>query len=628
MLYQIRNAKLTVGGNIILEHFDFTIKGSEKAALVGANGAGKTVFLRMIAGQLPLEKDEKSIHQGIYTSGNVTIGLLEQTPFAGSERTVQEEIMAVCPEEDLWDRARFDFEQEYDRVFTGFGFSKQDKEKKLSDFSGGERTKIAFIRLLLMRPDLLLMDEPTNHLDLESVQWLEGYLRSYPGAVLVVSHDRFFLDETADMVYELENGTLTRYAGNYSAYRKEKQRAAAAAMKRWRRQQEEIAREEELIRRFRNRPNKASFARSRKKMLERMERIQKPEEAAAHIFTGEISPRVPGPKWILETKELKPGYELPLFELSLRIRRGQKIAVIGKNGTGKSTLLKTLMGQLPSLGGKYQFGEGADIAYFDQLTAEMDGQERVIEHFRRHFPEMEEKDARNYLAGYLFRGSQASEMVGQLSGGEKARLRLAEILCACPNMLILDEPTNHMDLPAKETLESAFQAYRGTMLFVSHDRYLVSQVADALLVLEGGQVWYYPFGYRHYLEKKKTPVEAENQALISGLRNVPKGSRIPGGRVTQRELSLEWEADRFREQLDLAEEEILALQQKADALQQEELRLFCEGEDRNLQEQIRKIRQKLDEALLIYAENAAALDELTGEEEASPQTEENREMSP
>ena len=223
MLYQIRSAKLTIGGKTILNQFDFTIKGDEKAALVGANGAGKSVFLRMIAGQLPLEKDEKSRQQGIYTSGSVTIGLLEQTPFAGSERTVEEEIMAVCPEEDLWDRARFDFEKEYDRVFTGFGFSKEDKAKKLSSFSGGERTKIALIRLLLMLPDLLLLDEPTNHLDLESVQWLEGYLRRYPGAVLIVSHDRFFLDETVNLVYELENGALTRYAGNYTVYRKEKQ---------------------------------------------------------------------------------------------------------------------------------------------------------------------------------------------------------------------------------------------------------------------------------------------------------------------------------------------------------------------------------------------------------------------
>ena len=244
MLYQIRNAKLTIGGNVILNQFDFTIKGHEKAALVGANGAGKSVFLRMIAGQLPLEKDDKSIRQGIYTSGNVTIGLLEQTPFAGNERTVEQEIMAVCPEQDFWDRARFDFEQEYDRIFTGFGFSKEDKEKKLSSFSGGERTKIALIRLLLMQPDLLLLDEPTNHLDLESVQWLEAYLRSYPGAALMVSHDRFFLDETVDLVYELENGILTRYAGNYTEYRKEKQRAAAAAERRYLRQQEEIARED------------------------------------------------------------------------------------------------------------------------------------------------------------------------------------------------------------------------------------------------------------------------------------------------------------------------------------------------------------------------------------------------
>ena len=610
MLYQIRSAKLTIGGKTILNQFDFTIKGDEKAALVGANGAGKSVFLRMIAGQLPLEKDEKSRQQGIYTSGSVTIGLLEQTPFAGSERTVEEEIMAVCPEEDLWDRARFDFEKEYDRVFTGFGFSKEDKAKKLSSFSGGERTKIALIRLLLMRPDLLLLDEPTNHLDLESVQWLEGYLRRYPGAVLIVSHDRFFLDETVNLVYELENGALTRYAGNYTVYRKEKQRAFAADMKRFRRQQEEIAREEELIRRFKHKPTKASFARSRKKMLERMDRIEKPAQSAAHIFTGEISPRVPGPKWILETKELKPGYDKPLFELSLRVKRGQKIAVIGKNGTGKTTLLKTLCGQVRPLGGSFSFGDGADLAYFDQMTAEMSGEMRVIEHFLGLFPEMDEKAARNYLAKYLFRGAMASEKISQLSGGEKARLRLAEILCACPNMLILDEPTNHMDLPAKETLESAFCAYQGTMLFVSHDRYLVSQVADALLVLEDGKTWYYPFGYRHYLEKKSTPVEAENQALISGLKSVPKGTSLPGGRTAEKELSRQWQEDRMRERLDAAEEELCWREQQARTAWEMKMRAFCEGSSEDgIEEEAERIKQLLEAARQEYTESAVEFDE-------------------
>ena len=614
MLYQIRDGKLTVGGKTILENFNFTIKGTEKAALVGANGAGKSVFLKMLAGNILLEKDERSSRQGTYTSGTITIGLLDQTPFAGSDRTVEEELLAACPEESLWDRGRFDYEQEYDRLFTGFGFSKEEKEKKLSAFSGGERTKIALIRLLLERPDLLLLDEPTNHLDLESIQWLESYLRTYPGAAVIVSHDRFFLDETASLVYELENGRLTRYAGNYSAYRKEKQRAYAAALRRWKRQEEEAAREEELIKRFRQKARKASFARARKKILDRMERMEKPQEAASHIFTGEISPLLPGPKWVLEAKDLQVGYEQTLFTLSLRVRRGQKIAIIGKNGAGKSTLLKIISGQMQPLGGSCQLGEGTDFAYFDQLSAQLTGEERVIDHFRARFPEVDEKTARQQLAHFLFRGELAGRKIMHLSGGEKSRLLLAEILRARPNVLILDEPTNHMDLPAKETLESAFQMYQGTMLFVSHDRYLISQIADALLVLEDGRALYYPFGYRHYLDKKKQPVEAENQALISGLRSVPKGMPIQSRRVSDQEASLEWQLEGAWESLELAEKELMICSRYCRTLRETQLRLFCEGEsDPEKEAELGKAEEKLEQAGLACVRAAVLVDELQTE---------------
>ena len=357
MLYRITDGTLAIGGENLLEHFDFEIKGRERIAITGPNGSGKTTFLRLIAGELSLERDDHRQGEGIYLARNVTIGMLRQQAFADTSHTIQEEMMELCPSRDTWDRERFEFEQEYDRIFTGFGFAKEDKEKLLSDFSGGEQTKIAMVRLLLEKPDILLLDEPTNHLDMESVRWLENYLQNYPGAVVMVSHDRYFIDETAEIVYELTDKKLVRYVGNYTQFRQQKLKNLAIWKKQYEQQQAELERLNQLIERFKHKPKKAAFARSKKKLIERMEKLPTPPTLAEHIFTGELVPAVMGGKWVAEAEELKIGYDgKAIAELSLRIRRGQKIGIIGPNGAGKTTFLKTVAGLLAPVMGKCQLG--------------------------------------------------------------------------------------------------------------------------------------------------------------------------------------------------------------------------------------------------------------------------------
>ncbi len=558
MLLQIEDGTLSAGNKTVLTHFHFEIRGNEKVALVGRNGCGKTTLLRLLAGELDLDRDDKRPSSGIVFSRKLTIGLLRQQAFSDPERTVEQEILTACPCPDRWDRERFDWEQEYDRLFTGFGLKKEDKKKKINQFSGGEQTKIALIRLLLMKPDILMLDEPTNHLDMASVEWLEAYLRHYENAVIVVSHDRFFLDRVVRTVWEFQDRKLIRYAGNYTDYRRQKQKNIELQEKAFLSQQAERARLEELIERFKHKPRKAAFARSRKKMLERMPEVERPVTDDAHIFTGDIVPAVTGPKWVLEAEHLKIGYGKTLLELSLRVRRGQKTGIIGPNGAGKSTFLKTIAGLLPPIEGKCELGQHVTIGYFDQLSAALDSEKTVAEHFHDLFPSLTEKEVRSALGAFLFAGKEASKKVSSLSGGEKARLVLAELIQSCPNLFLLDEPTNHMDIPARETLESAFLAYTGTLLFVSHDRYFINRVAQSLLIFDEQRVLYYPFGYEHYLEHCRRSadgdvsgaVRAEDQALLSDLKNVPKAERHWGHELSSDAAYEDWQLRLAAEPLD------------------------------------------------------------------------------
>lgn len=565
MLYQILNGTVSVGGNTILDHIDFEIREKEKIAIVGANGTGKTTLLRLISGELELDRDDKRNTPGVKTSRNVTVGMLRQSNTADASKTIEEILLEGCPERDSFSKERFAYEMEYDRLFTGFGFEKSDKKKLFREFSGGEQTKIGLIRLLLEKPDILLLDEPTNHLDIETVEWLEDYMKIYPNAVVFVSHDRFFLDQVVTAVYELDRKKLRRYAGNYTQYRQQKAKDIKQQTKAYERQQAELKRLNELIEKFKHKPSKASFARSRKSIIERMEFIEKPEAEAGSFFTGAIEPEVLGPKWVYEAEHLKIGYNGRVIkELSLKLRRGQKIGIIGANGTGKTTFLKTVAGELPAVDGKGSLGNNVLLAYYDQQTASIQSEDTVLKHFHDLYPAMTEKEVRNTLGMYLFTGQDAAKKVSNLSGGEKARLMLAELITGRPNLMVLDEPTNHMDIKAKETLESAFKAYTGTMLFVSHDRYFISQLADAILVFEADRVMYYPFGYEHYLnhcrrddgEDISALMEAENQALVAGLRAVPKPERHRLKEINTEEAYIDWRLRLAAEPVEAAREEV------------------------------------------------------------------------
>lgn len=583
MLYQITDGTVSAGGHVILSHVNFEIKGNEKIALVGRNGAGKTTLLKLIAGELSLDRDDRRQGAGVTSSRRLTVGMLKQQAFSDREQTVEEILLAACPFRDTFARERFEYEQEYDRIFTGFGFARADKHKKIGDFSGGEQTKIALIRLLLEKPDILLLDEPTNHLDIATIQWLEQYLKRYEHTVVLVSHDRFFLDQVAETVVEVSDGKLTRYAGNYSQYREEKQKRIERQRKAWERQQEEADRLNGVIERFRHKPTKASFARAKKKQLERMERVEKPVEDDVHLFTGNIEPLIPGSKWVFEAEHLKIGYDRALLEITLRIRRGQKMGILGPNGAGKSTFLKTVAGLLQpfqekdkSVERRCVLGNNITIGYFDQHSAEIQSEKSVAEHFHDLFPSMTEKEVRNILGMYLFPGKLASRRVSDLSGGEKARLVLAELLQSRPNFLVLDEPTNHMDVQAKETLESAFQAYTGTILFVSHDRYFIRQVAQSVLIFEDGGPMYYPFGYEHYLEKKQkadeygeelsAQVKAEDAALLAGMRAVPKAERHRLKEFSVEEAYADWKLRLVQEKLEPEELEYGRLEEEYQGL--------------------------------------------------------------
>ena len=632
MLYQIKDGTVSAGGQTILSHIDFYIKEKEKLAVVGKNGAGKTTLLKLLAGELTPDRDDSrgsygrshdmvtgaatagsdldgiakrtqrvkkkktsgNLETGITMSRNITIDMLRQADKSNLDLTIEQILLEACPDKDTFSKERFDYEMEYDRLFTGFGFEKEQKGRTLGSFSGGEQTKISLIKLLLEKPDLLLLDEPTNHLDMKTVEWLEDYLISYPKAVIIVSHDRAFLDAVATGVYELENGALHRYAGNYTQYRQQKLKNLQIQCKAYERQQAEIAHNNELIEKFKHKPKKAAFARSRKTMLARMKLIEKPIEDEAHIFTGNIEPQFPSGKWVYEAKELKIGYDgRALLELSLRIRRGQKIAVIGDNGIGKTTFLKTVAGLIPPIKGTSQLGNNLLVGYFDQQSALIDSEKTVRDHFHELFPALVEKDLRKTLGMYLFGGANASKRISSLSGGEKSRLVLAELLTGRPNLMILDEPTNHMDIPAKETLESAFKAYTGTMLFVSHDRYFIKQVADAILVFEKDKVMYYPFGYDHYISRLRASqdgslpalMQAKDAAMVEALAAVPKRERHETRQLSTDEAYLEWkltlaaepmikaaeEAGRAYEALCEAESEL-----KAEELRSCDLYDFCE----------------------------------------------------
>ena len=566
MLYQIANGCVRFGADTILEHINFEIRNTEKIAVVGRNGCGKTTLLRLIAGEVELSKRDSDEDIFIAKAGKPTIGYLKQVAFEDENITVEEEIRKVFApvlslqgkmEQALLEVEReaseenvkrysalqerfeamggYHYDREFDGLFYSFGFRDEDRGRRMAEFSGGQRSKIAFIKLLLSKPDIMLLDEPTNHLDMAAVEWLEQYLKNYNRAVVVVSHDRMFLDNVADVVYEIEYGTAKRYPGNYSHFVETKQADYEKQLKDYTLQQQEIKRLETLVERFKNKPTKVAMTRSKKKAIEHMDKIENPMAADVRTFQKSLKPALESGKEVLSVRNLEVGYDVPLARISFELKRGEKIAVVGDNGTGKSTLLKTLVGHLPALGGEFGFGFNVQIGYFDQESAQYASAKDVLTDFWEEFSDLTQTEARSALGAFLFTQDDVFRQVKLLSGGEKARLALCKIFQRRPNLLILDEPTNHMDIVGKETLENLLKAYEGTVLFVSHDRYFVRRVADKLLELRAEGTAFYPFGYEQYAEEraKRREDSGDQEAAfrILPVRGGESGDRasVPGG---------------------------------------------------------------------------------------------------
>lgn len=537
MRIEIINGSVEYDGNTVLSEINFSVSDKEKIALVGRNGSGKTSILKCISGEVPLVSGTGDEKFSFSISGAPKIGYLQQVSL-NDELTLRQEILSAYkdvvglenklqilldkmsenPSDEnvgAYSRAmeRFEniggylYKKEYLTAVSKFGFSAEDLDKKLSCFSGGQRTKIALMKLLLEKPDVLLLDEPTNHLDIAAVEWLEGYLKNYKNSVVIVSHDRMFLDRIVGVVYEIEYGVTTRYKGNYTAFLAQKQQAYDKALKDAKWKSAEIDRLRKIVEKFRYKATKAAMAQSKLKEIERLGTVETPRRFDTSTFASSFQPEYESVRDALFVKDLVFGYDKPLGEISLAVERGQKIGVIGSNGTGKSTLLKTITGLIPPLSGDVRFGVKTRVGYFDQTIAATKSELSVLEDFRVEFPELNDGEIRKTLGGFLLSGDDVFKCVKDLSGGEKVRLALSKIFRRRPNFLILDEPTNHMDIIGKETLEKLLMDFSGTVIVVSHDRYLINRVAKSLIVFENGGVRYFDGTFDEYEEREKETTE-------------------------------------------------------------------------------------------------------------------------
>lgn len=544
ILLQASNISKSYGTRTVLSNISLMVQERDRIGLVGVNGAGKSTLLQIISGEMSCDDGE------IFKAKDVRIGYLAQNTGLQSDRTIRDEMLDVFrplleterelremeaamadPKmlqddktyQDLLDRyARrsewfreqggYEIESRIRNVLHGMGFADYPQDTVISTLSGGEKTRLAMARLLLQQPDLLLLDEPTNHLDIDTLTWLEQYLRAYPGALVVVSHDRYFLDSLVNVIVEIERHESRRYTGNYSRYIELKAADYESRLKQYEQQQEEIARMEEFIQRNIARASTTKRAQSRRKALEKMERLEKPiGELKKASFSFECA--FMSGRDVLQAKDLAVSYDPngePLFQgVSLSLTRGESVALIGPNGIGKSSLLKVLVGELKPIAGEVQWGSRVEIGYYDQEQRDLNPNQTVLNELWNDYPHLEEARIRTVLGNFLFSGEDVFKKVSALSGGERARLALAKLMLRNANVLILDEPTNHLDLFSKEVLEAALMDYDGTLLFISHDRYFLNKMADRIIELTPTGAISYLGNYDDYLEKKAELAEIE-----------------------------------------------------------------------------------------------------------------------
>ncbi len=593
MYYKIINGAVSFGADMVLENVELEIKEKEKIAIVGRNGCGKTTLLKCIMGKIEMEEGTGESSFNIIKNGNPNIGYLEQITFPDQSIKMIDEILKVYEPifalekkmatllkeiekdsnpkkveqysaimEEYERMGGYTYQKEYNSMLKVFGFTDSDREKPISNFSGGQKTKLAFIKLLLSKPDIILLDEPTNHLDIVAIEWLEGYLKTYPSAVVIVSHDRMFIDKIVDTVYEIEYGETRKYPGNYTNFEKVKRANYEKQLKDSTHQKNEIARLTRLIERFRYKATKAKMVQSKIKMIEKMKIINPPNRYDLRTFNTHFQPDSPSFSQAIECKKLKIGYTTTLAELSFKLMYGEKLGIIGGNGIGKSTLLKTIMNIVPKLGGDIKLGGNTEVGYFDQGIAQNISEDTIYESFSKEFPSLNETEVRSALGAYQFSDESVFKKISTLSGGERVRLALCKITKRRPNILLLDEPTNHLDIVGKESLENMLVNYKGTIIFVSHDRYFVNKLADKLLVFDERGVTFYPYGYREYMEKMadiNTTIETTQSKSTTKKVEVPK----------ERNFSPKKEIDKKKKKIEKLETTIAEYERKIQELKLE-----------------------------------------------------------
>lgn len=638
IIAQAQDLEQRFGGNTIFSNISFSVPDNARIGLVGPNGAGKTTLLKIMTGQQEPTSGQFTINKGL------NVGYIAQENALDEDKTIWDEMLTVFdnlieknkritkmqeqiaehPEdEDLlkrYDQLAYDFEQEggftyqaeIKSILNGFNFKENTWQKVIGTLSGGEKTRLAFVKLLLQKPPVLLLDEPTNYLDLDTLDWLEAFLKNYQGAIITVSHDQYFLDHLANQIFELNFGKLTTFKGNYSQYVKERELMNNQQEAAYEKQQEKIKKEEEFIQKNLVRASTTKRAQSRRKALDKMERI-KPPKHKQKVRINFTSDR-PSGKEVLIAKDLTIGYpdKTMVSDIDFQVNKNDRVAIIGPNGIGKSTLLKTIMKKLEPKDGSIKYGASLDIGYYDQELQSLDPSKTVLDTIWDRHKTMPEKDVRSILASFLFTAEDIDKTVGQLSGGQKARLTLTVLSLEKDNFLLMDEPTNHLDIEAKEVLEQALDNYDGTLLFVSHDRYFINELANKIISVRDGHAKIYNGNYSYYLDEKAKQAAAVQEAKAEQTESTTSANQNQGKLSYQEQKARDSQKRKLERAVSDAEARIEKLENEEQEIQTEMANPDIAASFEKLgplQEKLSAVQEQLEQANTDWENALEALDE-------------------